>query len=274
MVRLTARETNSCLECCKEQPIRRSETPCGLERWRKAESERAIRILGKADNQSFTAVWQEGKKFGRQMTYSPDEIASIRRKIAEVCSAQIGETGLEKVSARSVAKGMRKTAGWLYTMYEDFDEIINAANLMTLKELNGALSRDASDQDSTPAVDKLSAFANSYLVFARSHPERCAALFAPMPISQALRPALETGFRSLVSHLETPLTQIMPDVDSDTINATAKTVFTALHAIVSLDHRDRPAYSLDDALDNQLRSFVNAIAAGYSALHKDRRAGR
>ncbi len=208
------------------------------------------------------------------MTYSPDERASIRRKIAEVCSAQIAEAGLEKVSARSVAKGMRKTVGWLYTMYADFGEIINAANSTTLKELNDALRRNASDQDSIPAADKLSAFANSYLIFSRKHPERCAALFAPMPISQALRPALEIGFRSLVSHLETPLAQIMPDVDSDTINATAKTLFTALHAIVSLDHRNRPAYSQADAVDDQLRSFMNAIAAGYSALHKDRRAGR
>ncbi|MGV1914286.1 TetR-like C-terminal domain-containing protein [Rhizobium sp. 22-785-1] len=200
------------------------------------------------------------------MTYSIDERASIKRKIAEVCSSQIAEVGLANVSARSVAKGMRKTAGWLYTMYEDLDEIINAANSMTLKELNDAFSRDAADQDSIPAVEKLSAFANSFLVFARSHPERCAALFAPMPRTEAPHPALETGFRSLVSHIETPLAQIMTDVDNDTINATAKTVFTALHAIVSLNHRSRPAYSLDDAVDDQLHSFVNAIAAGYAGL--------
>jgi len=52
---------------------------------------------------------------------------------------------------------------------------------MTLKELNDAVRRDASDHDSMQAVDKLSAFAISYRVFARNHPERCAALFAPMP---------------------------------------------------------------------------------------------
>lgn len=207
------------------------------------------------------------------MTYSPDERASIKRKIAEVCSDQIAEKGLEKVSARSVAKGMRKTVGWLYTMYEDFGEIINAANSMTLKELNDAVRRDASDHDSMQAVDKLSAFAISYRVFARNNPERCAALFAPMPMSREFHPALETGFQSLLCHLEAPLAQITPDVDSDTINATARTVLTALHAIVFLDHRNRPAYSRDVAADDQLQSFVNAIAAGYSVLQKDRPAG-
>ena len=208
------------------------------------------------------------------MTYSPDERASIKRKIAEVCSAQIAEMGLEKVSARSVAKGMRKTVGWLYTMYEDFGEIINAANSMTLKELNDALRHNGSGQGSMQAADKLSAFANSYLVFARKHPERCAALLAPMPISQALHPALDTGFQSLVSHLKAPLAQIMPEIDGETINATAKTVLTALHAIILLDHPNRPAYSRDVAVDDQLRSFVKAIAAGYSALRTDELAGR
>lgn len=208
------------------------------------------------------------------MTYSPDERASIKRKIAEVCSAQIAEMGLEKVSARSVAKGMRKTVGWLYTMYEDFGAIVNAANSMTLRELNDALRHNASGYGSMTAADRLSASANSYLVFARTHPERCAALLAPMPVSQALHPALETGFQSLVSHLEAPLAQIMQEIDSDTINATAKTLLTALHAIVLLDHSRRPAYGRDVAVDDQLRSFVKAIAAGYSALRKDELAGR
>lgn len=203
------------------------------------------------------------------MAYSEKQREDIRRHIAEVCAQQIAEKGLQGVSGRSLASVLGKSVGWIYNFHSDFDAIILAANSLTLAELDHHLSATAAGHEGRTVEERFLALALTYLRFSMDNPRRWAALFEhQMPEGRDLSPEHKMEHYILFRHVEAPLAEIMPDADESTLRATARTIYSAVHGVVSLSLQGRLDKVPLELLQDQLRRLTMAFAAGYAAQQR------
>lgn len=201
------------------------------------------------------------------MAYNEREREEIERRIAEVCAGQIAEIGLKAVSARSLAAELGKSAGWLYTFYKDFDSIVLAANSLTLRELDAALSEAAEAHRGEQVAERFLALALTYLRFSIANTRRWAALFEhQMQEGRELSPEHKAEHYVLFRHVEAPLAEIMPSANEATLRSTARTIYSSVHGIVSLSLQGRLDRVPLPLLEDQLRMVTKAFAEGYARL--------
>lgn len=199
------------------------------------------------------------------MAYSSEQKDELRREIAETCAAHIRKSGLAAVSARALASAMGKTHGWLYYFYPDFDAIVLAANSLTLRMLDERLTEAAEAHRHEPVSDRFLALALAYMRFSQEEPRRWAALFEhQMPEGRELSPEHKAEHYMLFRHVEAPLSEIMPEADQDTLRATARTIYSAVHGVISLSLQGRLDRVPAPLLENQLRLITRAFAKGYA----------
>lgn len=199
------------------------------------------------------------------MAHSETQKEEIGRRIAEVCAELIAAKGLAAVSARVLAGEMGKSAGWLYTFYKDFDSIVLAANSLTLRELDRELSRTADAHAGEGVAKRFLALALTYLKFSLENTRRWAALFEhQMPDGRDLSPEHKVEHYVLFRHVEAPLSEVMPDADEATLRSTARTIYSAVHGVVSLSLQGRLDRVPLPLLEEQLRMLTKAFAEGYA----------
>ncbi|WP_337270340.1 TetR/AcrR family transcriptional regulator [Oryzifoliimicrobium ureilyticus] len=201
------------------------------------------------------------------MAYTPAQKDETRRQIAEVCAQQIRDKGLAAVSARTVAGEMERAQSWLYKLFPDFDHVVLAANAITLAELDQRLSATAEAHLHHDVAERFLALAMSYLQFSQDEPRRWAALFEhQMQQGRDLPLEHKQEHYILFRHVEAPLAKIMPNADRSLIHATARTIYSAVHGVVSLSLQGRLDRVPLDMLEKQLRMLTSAFAEGYARL--------
>ncbi len=201
------------------------------------------------------------------MAHSEQDKAEIERRIALTCSQQIADKGLKAVSARTLASEMGKSPGWLYTFYkEGFDSIVLAANSLTLHELDERLSATAAAHEGEAVADRFLALALTYLRFSIENTRQWAALFEhQMPEGRELSPMHKREHYVLFRHIEAPLAEVLPDMDETMLRATARTIYSSVHGIVSLSLQGRLDRVPLPLLEEQLKMVTKAFAAGYAS---------
>ncbi len=201
------------------------------------------------------------------MARSDQQKADMEELIAVTCAKQIAENGLKAVSARTLAAEMKKSPAWLYTFYKDgFDSIVLAANSLTLHELDQMLSATASGHDGEGVAERFLALALTYLKFSLENTRRWAALFEHrMPEGRALSPEHKREHYILFRHIEAPLSEVRPDMSPEELTATARSIYSAVHGVVSLSLQPRLDPVPVPVLEHQLRLMTRAFADGYRA---------
>lgn len=200
------------------------------------------------------------------MAYTEQERTEKREEIARKCAALIADKGLAGVSGRSLAAHMGKSVGWIYNFHNDFDAVILAANSITLRELDHQLSRTAQEHSGETVSGRFLALALTYLHFSVENHHLWAALFEHrLPEGRDLSPEHKLEHYVLFRHIEAPLSEIMPGVDEGTLRATARTIYSSVHGVVSLSLQGRLDKVPLNLLEDQLRRLTTAFAAGYAA---------
>jgi hypothetical protein len=200
------------------------------------------------------------------MAHSEQDKAKIAKAIAMKCSQQIAEEGLKAVSARTLAAEMGKSPAWLYRFYkEGFDSIVLAANSLTLHDLDERLFATATAHEGASVADRFLALALTYLRFSIENTRRWAALFEhQMPEGRELSPEHKREHYILFRHIEAPLSEVLPDADEAMLRATARTIYSSVHGIVSLSLQGRLDRVPLPLLEEQLRMVTKAFAEGYA----------
>ncbi|MNV16068.1 hypothetical protein D3C71_1068210 [compost metagenome] len=200
------------------------------------------------------------------MAHSEQQKAKIAMDIALTCARQIAQKGLKGVSSRTLAAEMGMSPAWLYRSYkEGFDSIVLAANSLTLRDLDEQLSATAAEHAEESVADRFLALALTYLRFSIENTRRWAALFEhQMPEGRELSPEHKREHYVLFRHIEAPLSEILPDLDEAMLRATARTIYSSVHGIVSLSLQGRLDRVPLPLLEDQLRMVTKAFAAGYA----------
>jgi len=184
--------------------------------------------------------------------------------LIDAAISRIASGGLQGLRARDLAEDAKCALGSLYTVFRDLDELILRVNSMTLGMLSQALEEITADAKS-PAAE-LVRLASGYLAFAVQHKNLWEALFEhKMPEGVEVPQWHLQEHSVLFKHIAKPLGQILPDIDDEELGLQAKTMFAAVHGIVSISLQGRFIAVPLEALDKHLRQFVETHVKGLTA---------
>ena len=188
----------------------------------------------------------------------------LREALLAAAERAIADAGLSGLKAREVAREAGCALGAVYTAFADLDALVLAVNARTLDALDAHL-RAASHPEAEP-LERVVALAEAYLDYASRHRPRWSALFehrmAPgweAPASYAAKQA------ELFRHVEGPLAALRPGLDGAELGSLARSLFSAVHGVVSLGLDEKLAPMPVETLRRQLRLLAGAMARGLDA---------
>lgn len=198
----------------------------------------------------------------QRSTNKPDRRAELRERLLSAGREAIAAGGLQNLKARDLAAAAGCAVGAIYNVFDDLDELILRIGSRTLARLAQVLAASA-DGPSPDAADELVRLARGYLDFARAHKLLWRALFEHRLSGGRAVPSwfLEDQNR-LFALLDAPLARLLPGEPAPARAQLARTLFSAVHGVVSLGLEEKLAPMPAETLDAQLECLVRAFAAG------------
>ncbi|MCP3374484.1 TetR/AcrR family transcriptional regulator [Bradyrhizobium cajani] len=189
-----------------------------------------------------------------------DQKKSRRRlQILEIARRIIATKGLRSLKVRDVAEAAGCSVGSVYNEFGDFDGVILTVNRETVQALTVRL-RGVPAQD---PVRQLYGLAATYLEFFAEHANLLRSLFEhrmeddrpyPDDILQMVMDAFAL--------MHPPLVRLLPDADDVKIALLSRTLFSAVHGIISLGLEERMVAVPPQMLRQQVDQFVDVHLTG------------
>ncbi|MFK4489270.1 AcrR family transcriptional regulator [Bradyrhizobium sp. USDA 336] len=186
-----------------------------------------------------------------------------RLHIVEIARGIISAKGLRSLKVRDVAEAAGCSVGSVYNEFGDFDGVILTVNRETVQALTARLR-------AVPAEDpvrQLYGLAETYLDFFAAHANLLRSLFEhrmeddrpyPDDILQMVMDAFAL--------MHPPLVRLLPDADDVKIALLSRTLFSAVHGIISLGLEERMVAVPPQMLRQQIEQFVDTHLAGLGIL--------
>ncbi len=185
---------------------------------------------------------------------------ALRDALILAAEHAIAAGGLPSVRARDLAREAGCALGAIYTVFPDLDALILTVNARTLEDVDAALQAVRTD---TEAVALLAALADAYCAYAARNRQRWGAVFGHRMAEGRPVPEWYLGVQArLFRHVEAPLSRLCPDLSPAELARLARSVFSAVHGVVSLGLDEKLAPMAEDALREQTRAVAAAIARG------------
>jgi len=189
----------------------------------------------------------------------------LRQRLLAAAELKVAREGLQALRARDLATEVGCSVGQIYNLYPDMDALILAVNARTLEELGekvGAARRSPTPATPEEAFADLLAQAQAYLQFAFDNRSRWQAVFQHR-LAGSSQPDwyLELKER-LFTHITVPLERLLPSMNQQERARLGRTIFAAVHGIVSLGVEELLAPQTRDELSGQLEVVVSALVRG------------
>ena len=199
---------------------------------------------------------------------APPDAAGRRRDLREALIAAaeraIAASGLPGLKAREVAREAGCALGAVYNVFADLDALVLAVNARTLDALEAELR--AAAQPAAAPGEQVVALAAAYLGYAARHRPRWDALFAHRMAGGRAPPDWYLERQAGMFHqIEAPLAALRPGLDETERARLARTLFSAVHGMVSLGLDEKLGPMPEGALRRQLRLLTEAMARGLGA---------
>lgn len=187
----------------------------------------------------------------------------LRAELLAAAERQIETRGLAHLRARDLANQASCSLGAIYNVFTDLDELILAVNANTLT----AIDREMTAVEDSDPLQRLTALANAYLTYAVRNRLRWEALFSHRMPAEAIVPAWFQDIQNAAfSRIEGPLALLRPDLPDAARYLLGRSIFAAVHGMVTLG-LDRRVAPMDlPALRSQIALVVSAIVRGLPSL--------
>jgi AcrR family transcriptional regulator len=185
----------------------------------------------------------------------------LKQKVFNAAFERINQDGLTGLRARDIAKDAGCSLGSLYNAYQDLDDLILNVNSRVLEMLKEDISTNAvEDQNAEAALANL---AVNYMNFAYTHYNLWTSLFGHTmqdnaPIPDWYTEQTNATFLTLI----TPLLKLRPELDEAQAFILVRTLFSAVHGIITINLQERFISIPKDMLEVQLVEFVQTYAKG------------
>jgi AcrR family transcriptional regulator len=189
----------------------------------------------------------------------------LRDRLIAAAGGRIAQSGLKELRARDVTTDAGCALGALYLVFEDLDALVLDVNARTLRTLD-AVMNEALALTKNPG-EQMHALAQTYLNFARQNPYLWWALFQFHMSNQKKVPdwfSLEQT--KLLTQIIRPLAVLQPGLNEEELVVRARTLFAAVHGIVSISLENRFVGVPMETLDGELKRFIDLMLAGLPVM--------
>jgi len=186
--------------------------------------------------------------------------------------------GLSGLKARNLAQEVGCAVGAIYNVFADLDDLILRANLRTLASFEALIEASRSSTraaewsgDPEAAVSDLIRLAQVYLKFASERRFLWRALFEHRMSGGTSPPAwyMKEQVR-LFRYIEEPLRALQPGLTHEERALLARSLFSAVHGIVSLGLDEKLMVLPLNVLQEQTDRVVRALGRGLLTMPADR----
>lgn len=192
----------------------------------------------------------------------------LKARLLEAARDRIERDGVANLRARDVTQDAGCALGGLYSAYTDLNDLIIHVNSITLKALEQSLAL-AKVKDKSP-TDRLRNLAQGYLKFALANRNLWKALFEHYLPADTPSPQWHLDEHLfLLSVIAEPLAELQPEMSAEDRAVRARTLFGAVHGIISITLEARFVGLPPERLEHELDEIVIMIAAGAATLRKD-----
>lgn len=187
---------------------------------------------------------------------------NLRASTRDIAHKILTTNGLVELQARKVATAANCSVGTLYNIWRNLDELIIAANAVTLGQLGSTLTlaREAT-QPETTLHERLLVLAGAYTRFAIENQNAWRSLFDHRMAKGHAVPEWYRGSQSeLFAIVETVLAPFVTDT-TDRARA-ARALFASVHGIITLALDEKLGNFNQHETEAQVRFIVTAAAQG------------
>ena len=198
------------------------------------------------------------------MTKTLERRSKQREALIAAAEKAIAAKGLSGLKSRELAAEIGVANGAVFNLVDDMDELILRVGSRTLARLDAALSEAESASALSPA-EALERIAVAYCDFAAENLELWRALFEHRMAPEKSVPdwAVEEQM-NLFRHIYHPLAKCFPKWSADELGITARSLFAAVHGMVSLGLEQKLIAVPVAALRDEIATIVKATIRGLS----------
>jgi len=187
--------------------------------------------------------------------------ADLKERLIAAASKLIEEGGIRALNARAVTKEAGCALGSLYTLFDDLDDLIVHVNSRTLRALADALNADMPENGEPREV--LKGLACAYVKFAQANFASWNALFEYADFAPGEVPDWHEAEQAfLINHISGPVLALSPHLEKEEAMVRARTLFAAVHGIVSFSMQKRFIGLDEESLEPELIRFIDQMIAG------------
>ena len=184
---------------------------------------------------------------------------ALKGRLIDVAETRIREHGLAALRAREIADDAGCALGAIYNAFADLDELILQVNTRTLRRL-GELAAGSSTAEPR---DRLKELALTYAAFASENTNLWAAVFDHRMSAGRPTPGWYLQEHAvLIEHIVRPVAALRPALELTELLVRARTLFSAVHGIVSVSIEGRFVGIAPASLRSELERFVDLIVTG------------
>ena len=196
------------------------------------------------------------------MTKTLERRTKQREALIEAAERAIAAKGLGGLKSRELAAEIGVANGAVFNLVDDMDELILRVGSRTLARLDSALT--AAEGLASPA-ETLVRIAVAYCDFAAENLQLWRALFEHRMAPEKTIPewAVEEQM-NLFRHIYHPLAKCFPNWSKDELGITARSLFAAVHGMVSLGLEQKLIAVPVAALRDEIATIVKATIKGLS----------
>jgi AcrR family transcriptional regulator len=185
-----------------------------------------------------------------------------REQLVAAAENMIAAKGLAGLRTRDLAQRIGVANGAVYNLVEDVDDLVLRVGSRTLARLDAALTAVESANGASP-VDKLSRIAVAYCDFAAENTALWRALFEHrMQPGKDVPEWLIAQQMGLFQHVHGPLVALFPKRSAVEIGVLARSLFSAVHGIVTLGLEQKLVAAPLDVLRGEVARMVRAMVHG------------
>lgn len=197
---------------------------------------------------------------GRRSTHTPEE---LRQLILDASRALIEAQGLIGYSAREIARTIGYSAGTLYNVFKDLDDVLLTLQEQLLSDAGAHLRELAEAKDKR---DMLTLLAHGYVNFAIENRHLWNLLFQHQPARNGTQPdRLHRGINEIIAIVAQTAAPLLPNATPEEIDRSARVLWAGVHGITAIAVTDKaPTLISSTALtyvDELTSTFVRGLQA-------------
>jgi len=191
--------------------------------------------------------------------------SDLREALIAAATRIAAKAGYSQVKARDLSKEVGCAVGTIYNVFPDIDALIVSVKARMLDALETEVQAQLGpfvDHGPEAAAQRFGRLAEIYLDFAAEHWGLWSAMFEHRMAKSAALDAYMARLEVILTNIEQPLGALLPNLPIEARNPLARTLFAAVHGVVSLGLDGKLGTLPRDALRAQVKILLGATLRG------------